>query len=310
MMDKRAMFVRGVFMVTVTTVLWGVLPIFLKMGLKEASPGSIAWFRFIFSFTVLYGVLSFNGSSPSSILKSPPGLGLLGGVALSANYFGMTQGIHFSGPSNAAILIQTASVFLVGVGVWVFRERLTGYQLLGMAVAGIGLYTFYIDQYGNVEDVDLYDAANLYILFAALIWAVYMICQKILSPRYGAQMLNLLVYGTAAIALIPLVEWSDFKNISVKGWGIMMFLGLNTLFAYGALAEAVKSLPLVLISIIITLNPLITLLGMQVMPVLSPNWLDTETIGVSGYLGGFVAVMGVVTVVAGQRAAGPIRVKL
>ena len=37
-------------MVTVTLTLWGVLPILLKLGLNYYSAGTIAWFRFFFSF--------------------------------------------------------------------------------------------------------------------------------------------------------------------------------------------------------------------------------------------------------------------
>jgi len=65
---------------------------------------------------------------------------------LAANYFGMTQGIHFSGPSNAAIIIQLAPVFLVIAGVVLFRETIRLRQLVGIIIAMSGFYLFYLDR--------------------------------------------------------------------------------------------------------------------------------------------------------------------
>jgi len=82
---------------------------------------------------------------------------------------------------------------------------------------------------------------------------------------------------------------------------ILIVLGLNTLLAYGALAEAVECIPLSLISILITLNPLITLGGMWILNTLGVGTLPTENISWSGYLGSGMAVSGVVFVVASSQ---------
>ena len=107
-------------MVMVTLSLWGVLPILLKIGLDYYSAGTIAWFRFFFSFTILFSFL-FVFRAGCKLLRHPPIIGILGGAALAANYFGMTQGIHLSGASNAAIIIQVAPLLLVIAGVLFFK---------------------------------------------------------------------------------------------------------------------------------------------------------------------------------------------
>ncbi|HAX45507.1 MAG TPA: hypothetical protein DCX78_01595, partial [Nitrospina sp.] len=121
------------------------------------------------------------------------------------------------------------------------------------------------------------------------------------SAKYSAQNLNLLVYAVAAIALIPLVEWNEFLKGGFAGWLLLIVLGLNTLLAYGALAEAVECIPLSLISILITLNPLITLSGMWILNALVVETLPMENISGSGYMGGAIAVGGVVLVVASSQ---------
>ncbi len=287
-------------MVTVTLTLWGVLPILLKLGLNFYSAGTIAWFRFFFSFLFLFAFLSAFRSG-GEILVRPPVLGILGGTALAGNYFAMTQGIHFSGPSNAAIIIQVAPVLLVIAGIFLFHETIVAKQVAGMILAMIGFYLFYLDRLGNAQDTFQYSSANGWILFAAVAWVLYMICQKRLSAKYSAQTLNLLVYAVATIALIPLVEWKEFLGGGFAGWLLLFILGLNTLIAYGALAEAVECIPLSLISILITLNPFITLSGMWILNTFGVETLPVENISGSGYLGGAIAVIGVVLVVVSPQ---------
>ena len=287
-------------MVLVTVSLWGVLPIFLKVGLNYYSVGTIAWFRFFFSFSVLF-LYFFISRSDYRLLRRPPIIGILGGAALAANYFGMTQGVHLSGASNAAIIIQTAPLLLVVAGVIFFKETIGLRQLMGIAISITGFYLFYLDRSENaVNNID-YSIANEWVLFAATLWALYMICQKQLSIKYSAQSINLLVYAVGTVVLIPLVEWNEFFESSTMGWIILVILGLNTLLAYGALAEAVECIPLSLISILITLNPIITLGGMLVLTTFGISLLPEENIRWHGYLGGLIAVSGVVLVVAFSR---------
>ncbi len=280
----------------VTTLLWGFLPIILKIALREFSAGTIACFRFFFAFVVLYLILSLKGSRPARFLQKPPLLGILAGAALAANYFGMTESVNLSSPANAAILIQLAPVILVLVGVTFFKERVNWQQLLGFIIAALGFSLFYLDQLGNVKDTELYSSSTVYIVFAAVVWVLYISCQKILSRSYSAQMLNLLVYGVAALVLVAKVQWSEFSGIGWRGGTLLVVLGVNTLLAYGALAEAVKYIPLTVISPVITLNPLITLTAMLVLPQFSGGLLIPETIETGGYVGAIIAVTGVVLV--------------
>ena len=164
---------------------------------------------------------------------------------------------------------------------------------MGVVMAIVGFYLFYLDRVGNAVDNTNYSIANGWVIFAAVVWVFYMICQKQLSIKYSAQTLNLLVYAVAMVALVPLVGWDEFFKGGVVGWLLLVILGLNTLLAYGALAEAIECIPLSLISILITLNPLISLGGMWTLNTLGVGALPLENISWYGYLGGVIAVSGV-----------------
>ena len=292
-----AYFLRGILLSLVTALLWGVLPIFLKITLQGFHAGTISWFRFVFAFLLLAGILQWKEHKPLDILRKPPWMGIVGGACLSANYYWVTVAVDLSGPSNMAVLIQTASIFLVLVGVFVFHEHLTLRQVLGMFVAGVGLFLFFHDQQSRILETGDYFYANFLIILAALVWVGYMVSQKFLSRQYGAQSLNLLVYAVATLTLIGGVEWADFTRAGLTAWLSLIFCGFNTLLAYGTLAEAVKYIPLALISVIISLNPLITLLGMKILPQIGFAGLQADPVGSLGYFGGAVAVTGVVLVV-------------
>ena len=292
-----AYFLRGILLSLVTALLWGVLPIFLKITLQGFHAGTISWFRFVFAFLLLAGILQWKEHKPLDILRKPPWMGIVGGACLSANYYWVTVAVDLSGPSNMAVLIQTASIFLVLVGVFVFHEHLTLRQVLGMFVAGVGLFLFFYDQQSRILETGDYFYANFLIVLAALVWVGYMVSQKFLSRQYGAQSLNLLVYAVATLTLIGGVEWADFTRAGLTAWLSLIFCGFNTLLAYGTLAEAVKYIPLALISVIISLNPLITLWGMKILPQIGFAGLQADPVGSLGYFGGVVAVTGVVLVV-------------
>lgn len=289
-------YARGLSYAVITATLWGILPILMKIALKEFSGSSIVWFRFAFAFAALYLFLKFRKKQPASILISPPGFGVLAGLFLAGNYYYFLKGIETSSPSNAGILIQIAPVLLVIFGVLLFKERFDRRQAVGLAIAVVGFVVFYRDQ-SRQWGAEAYTATAIYIVAAALLWTGYMVFQKSLAPRYEAQSLNLLVYGTAALVLIPAVVWTDFNNPHPGSWALMIFLGVNTLLAYGFLAEAINHIPLWLLSVVITLNPIITLTLMHILPIVAPGWVAPEVIGTWGYVGAGTAVLGVVMVI-------------
>ncbi len=296
-MAENKDYLRGVLFAMTTAVLWGFLPILMKIALRDFSSGTIVWFRFTFAFFVLLAYLAFKGQKPQSILKQPPVLGVVAGMCLAGNYFYFLRGIETSSPSNAAILIQTAPILLVLIGVFIFRERFEKKQGVGLLIACVGFTLFYADQRSQTLDFSRYTLSNAYVIWAGILWVGYMTFQKTLAGKHGAQLLNLLVYGVAGAVLVLVVQWDEFGGHGWGAWMLMVFLGINTLLAYGCLAEAIRYIPLWLISVIVTLNPFITLVTMHILPKVNPAWIEPEHIGISGYLGAVVAVTGVILVI-------------
>ena len=94
--------------------------------------------------------------------------------------------------------------------------------------------------------------------------------KRIVQGGIAPQALNLVLYAVPALLLHQCVSWDSLGGLDGVGWGIMCFLGANTLLAYGALGEALKRLPAYQVSLIITTNPLITLAVMELLRSLDP----------------------------------------
>jgi drug/metabolite transporter (DMT)-like permease len=281
-----------------TAFLWGFLAIAMKVATADVPVMTIVWFRFTFAFALLMLFVGSRDARRLRILKRPPALGLLAAIALTTNYLGYLAGLESTTPSNAQILVQTAPLMLAIVGVVLFRERLTRRQLAGVVVAVVGFALFSLDQRSaGVVDAESLARGNWLIFGAALAWVVYAALQKHLSTKgWAPQDLNLLLYLLPAVTLWPFADFALLGDLSAGMWVLMLFLGANTLFAYGALGEALKRLPAYQVSVIITLNPLITLATLAVLRQLDYAWVPEDVVGLMGYSAALLVVIGILIV--------------
>jgi len=289
---------KGMLMISITAVLWGILAIVLKYALQRFSGNTIIWFRFTFSFVLLAGYYIIQRPQFFEILKAPPVLGILAGFAMAGNYLGFTTGVDLTSPSNTQILIQIAPLLVAVVGVVYFKERLTILQKTGFGIAAAGFALFYRDQLHHlVISSQQYTLGNLWIIFSAIAWAFFAVCQKHLVRIWAPQQTNLLIYLVAAMIFSPLAVFHEFQGLTLSDWLTLIFLGANTLIAYGTLGEALKLLPANQVSAIIVLNPLITLIVVAALSVQQLPWLSSESTTLLGYAGALLLLAGVGLVV-------------
>ncbi len=289
---------KGILMISITALLWGILAIVLKYALQRFSGNTIIWFRFTFSFVLLAGYYLFHRPRYFEIFKNPPVLGIIAGLAVGGNYFGFTTGVALTSPSNTQILIQIAPLLVAIVGVLYFKEDLTILQKSGFAVAAAGFFLFYRDQLHNlVISSQQFTTGNLWIIFGAVAWAIFALCQKYIVRFWAPQQTNLLIYLVAAILFSPLAVYNELLGLTLLDCLTLFFLGANTLVAYGTLGEALKLIPANQVSAIIVLNPLITLVVAGVLSAYNVPWLSCESITLPGYAGALLLLAGVGLVV-------------
>ncbi len=289
---------KGILMISITALMWGVLAIVLKYALLRFSGNTIIWFRFTFSFVFLAGYYLIHRPQFFEILAKPPFLGILAGLAMAGNYLGFTNGVNLTHPSNAQIIIQIAPLLVAIAGIVYFKERLTKLQKSGFGIATAGFLVFYWDQIQNLAiSYQQYTSGNLWIIFAAITWAFFAVCQKLLVRVWTPQQTNLVIYLVAALVFSPLADFNEFRELSLGDALTLIFLGANTLIAYGTLGEAIKLIPANQVSAIIVLNPLITMIAVGILSVYNLPWLSSESTTIVGYAGGLLLLTGVGLVV-------------
>ena len=300
--------IYGVLYAGTTALFWGFLAIFIKVSLNDVDPVTVVWFRFSVAFLFLFSYFLFKDRQKISIVKHPPYLLILAAMSLMINYLGFANGIHLTSPSNAQIFIQIGPITLAVVGIIIFRETLSIRQFFGFVVAGAGLTFFYRDQLANLlGSEDVYINGVLWLILAALAWTTYAALQKNLVRHFHAQQLNLVIFGLPAIVLIPFVDFSSFAEFSTILWILLIFLGINTIVAYGCLAESFKYMEANKISVIITLNPIITFITMSVLGSMKFEWIDGEVMTWFGLLGAVLVIFGAIMVVIPKKKNRPTR---
>ena len=286
---------KGVLFAGITALLWGVLAVALKVSLKDLSPVDITWFRFTLAFLGLAFYYFWKKPGYLKIFRRPPFLLVLAAVCLGINYIGFIEGVHLTSPSIAQIFIQTGPVLLAVSGFLFFKEKVVPRQIIGFLFVISGLLLFYHEQ-GNfmLSNLKIYQTGIGWILLASITWAVYAILLKLLVLRYPPMQLNLVIFGIPALLYIPFVKFSGFINLSFIDWLIMVFLGLNTLIAYGTLALAIQYIEANKVSVILILNPLLTFGIMGLVSITNASWIAHEHYTLLSLLGALIVLSGAV----------------
>lgn len=306
MSDQR---VQGLLFASVTAILWGFLAVALKFALQFLDVLTIVALRFQIAVILLMLIYLVKSPRELQILKRPPLLAILAGLFLAANYYCYFYGLSLTSASNTQIIIQTGPMLLAFIGVVYFKETLNLIQKIGFLVVLIGGAFFYSDQLTDLtHSAEQYFIGNLWIFVAALTWAFWGMIQKILGQKWKPQQINMIVYLVGALVFIPYMNWEAVSELSVAGLCLMLFLGINTLFAYGAMSEALKRAPANQVSMIITLNPLLTLTIMATLDFFAVTWVETEVLNPLGYIGAVIFVLGVAMVTGVFKKRGASRV--
>ncbi|MGF1637470.1 MAG: DMT family transporter [Cyclobacteriaceae bacterium] len=294
--------IYGILYAITTALFWGFLAIALKVAVADVGVVTIVWFRSFLAFISLFVFFAIKKPSALRIFLKPPLLVVIAGAGLSLNFLGFNQGISLTTPGIAQIFIQLGPVLLALAGFAIFGERLSVRQFLGFVCAAAGFSLFYESQLSAFKGgSDVYVKGVIWLIVAALSWLLFAILQKRLVQKYAPQELNMFIYAMMALVYSPFAEFSSFGGFDYVSWWLMLFLGLNTLIAYGCLAESFKYVEANKVSIIITLNPIITFIAMAVFATFHVTWIDPEHFTIWSIGGAVMVIGGAIMVVVPKK---------
>jgi drug/metabolite transporter (DMT)-like permease len=295
---------KGLIGAIVTALSWSILAIGLKYILFYTTAGNIAWIRMLVAAISLGTYFALRAPEKFAIFMTLPLSAVIAGLCLSANYFGFMKGIELSSATNTQIMIQMGPLTLLLIGVFFFKETPNRYQAIGFVSAIVGFAFFYWDQFQlTLSSGTSLLAGNLWIAMAAFTWAAFATINKVLSKKWDPQQVNFVIFLVSSFALLPMADLSALPGLEFTPWTLLLFFGLNTVLAYGALGYALKHAPASQVSVIISANPLLTLLILAVMSRFSEMIASTEKIDPLGYVGAGLVVIGIVLASSKKKSA-------
>jgi len=292
----------GFLFALITAMAWGSLPIALKQVLSVMTPQTIVWYRFIVAFLALFILLAYKKKLPQFFKGGRfIWLVLIGVAGLSGNFFLFNSSLNFIDPPSAQIFIHFSSFGMLICGIFVFKEKLGLHQKIGLGLLLAGLVLFFNDKLEMFKGESGYLTGVLLSLTASLVWVAYGMAQKLMLRRFSSQQILLMMYFGCLLVFTPVAEFSQVRELSPLAFGCLVYCCLNTLFGYGAYAEALNRWEVSKVSVVITLVPLFTIFFAHLAHYASPDNFAAPELNMISYIGAFVVVCGAILSAIGHK---------
>ena len=287
---------RGVWLALVTVVCWSVLPITLRIASRQLDPYTLTWYRFAVSAIVLFAVLGMRRTLPAlSRIRVPRSAGLivLATAGLVANYVLYLVSLSYVSPTISTVITQLGPLLLMLGGVVLFHERMSRTQTIGVVLLVVGLFLFF-----NRRLVELMDISGragigaIILLVASVVWAVYGLAQKVLLERFTSPQILLMIYIGASLVLLPFTAPLSVKGLPLLELVMLGLSALNTLVAYGALAEALHRAGATTVGAVLAVSPVASLIVTWASNRISPGFFAPDILNVATVAGAFVVAVG------------------
>ncbi|MET1078274.1 MAG: DMT family transporter [Pseudomonas sp.] len=292
----------GLLLALVTAVLWGILPVKLTQVLQVMDPITVTWYRLLVSGLILLGYLAAQRRLPRLRPLGRKGLALLGLaiVGLIGNYVLYLIGLKRLTPGTTQLVIQVAPILLLVSSLFIFRERFSAGQWLGLVVLLLGFGLFFNERLNELlTSLSSYTTGVLIVLLAAVIWVFYGLAQKQLLTLWNSVQVMMVIYLACALLLSPWARPLQLLELSGLQAGLLLACCLNTLVAYGAFAEALAHWEASRVSATLAITPLVTFAAVALAASLWPDRIRPEQINLLGYAGAVLVVLGSVLTAMG-----------
>ncbi|WP_443191345.1 DMT family transporter [Pseudomonas indica] len=285
----------GLSLALLTAVLWGILPIKLKEVLQVMDPITVTWYRLLVSGSLLLAYLAATRRLPRFRPLGRKGAWLVTAAiaGLTANYVLYLIGLKLLSPGTTQLVIQVAPILLLISSLFIFRERFSLGQGIGLAILLVGFGLFFNQRLGELlTSLTAYTAGVLTVLLAAFVWTFYGLAQKQLLTVWNSLQVMMVIYLGCALLITPWALPLQVLELSpLQGW-LLLACCLNTLVAYGAFAEALAHWEASRVSATLAITPLVTFGSVALAASLWPDHVQPEQINTLAYGGALLVVLG------------------
>lgn len=246
-------FGRTDLIVMAVVAIWGVNLSVVKSAISGPgapfTPLAFNALRFCVASTALFFMLRRAGDAVPTSRRdwmAVLGIGLLGNTVYQALFI---TGIDHTSPANSALIAAATPVIVALIGAALRVERLGMLAWIGVVMSFAGIAVVVL---GNASVASGGPGASslvgdLFILMAAIVWAVYTLLVASLLRRYSAMAVTALsvAAGTVLIIIMALPDLSrlDWDAVPSEAWSAAVFSGLFALaVGYAGWNRGVKAI--------------------------------------------------------------------
>ena len=246
-------------MLIAAMAIFGTLGIFVRN--IAVSSGELALYRAIMA-TIMIGafLLITRQKIPFANIKKEIPLLLISGMAMGINWILLFEAYKYTTVSVATLSYYFAPVIVTIVSPLIFKERLTGKQILCFVMSTVGIVM--ITGVGGIGGGRGF-IGILFGLGAAVFYATVILLNKFIKNVEGIHR-TFLQFVAAVIVLLPYVLATSGFNLNIldgKGWGSLLIVGLvHTGITYCMYFSSLKELPGQKVAILSYIDPLVAVL--------------------------------------------------
>ena len=265
-------------LMTLAMFIFGTLAPFVRN--IDVSSGELALYRAVLAAVLVGGFLlvTRQGISLASIKKELILL-LLSGAAMGVNWILLFEAYKYTTVSVATLSYYFAPVIVMVVCPLIFKEKLTGKQILCFIMSTLGLILITGTAGGGRKDL----LGIAFGLGAATLYATVMLLNKFIKGVTGLHR-TFIQFLSAIVVLVPYVMLSggfSLGSLNGIGWSALLIIGLvHTGITYCMYFSALKELPGQEVAILSYIDPLVAV-------IVSVAWLN-EKITVFQIIGGIL----------------------
>ena len=246
-------------MLIISMAIFGTLGPFVRN--IPVSSGELALYRAILAALLISVYLLITGQKiPFADLKKEVPLLLASGIAMGINWILLFEAYKYTTVSAATLSYYFAPVIVTLVCPILFREKLTGKQLICFLMSTIGLILITgIGDFGGGNDL----IGILFGLGAAVFYAAVVLLNKFIRNVQGIHR-TFLQFLAAVITLIPYVLMTNgvtLNTMNATGWVNLLIVGfLHTGLTYCLYFSSLKDLSGQKAAILSYIDPLVAVL--------------------------------------------------
>jgi drug/metabolite transporter (DMT)-like permease len=283
-------------------LIWGCSFVATKAALRELSPVTLVFLRFVFGTGLLTAAVLFRRQPIIPPRETWPMLALMGFIGVFIHHLLQNYALTTTTVVHCGWLIGLIPIWSALLSA-VFLKEEFGFSKIAGLVGGFTGAVLVITQ-GKLAAASLRlpsTQGDVLMLLSTVNWAVYSIVGQGTIKSLGATRATAGMMLLGWLMLVPLFlmkeGWREVPQISVKGWGAILFLGLaSSGMGYLVWYDALARLEVSRVASFLYLQPLVTL-GAAVL-------LLGESVSLVTLLGGLL-VLGSVYLVQRAKSRAP-----